>query len=252
MKNIREIKLALTVICTIVIIYFGLNYLKGINIFKSYSTYNILFNDVTGLEESNPVYVNGFPVGIVRSIDYDYTKLGRITVTIEVDNKMQIPEDSYAEIKQGLLGGTTMIIRLGQGKLLTPGESFKGNEDADVMSKAKNMMPAIEKMIPKADSILTSLNNLLGNNALNNIVLNTENITDNLRLTTNQLNVLMKTDIPVLMSQLNVVAKNGGEITSQLKEVDYLTTIHNVNNTLLESLKTLFGQPNNSVSKKSK
>ena len=235
MKNIKEIKLAITVICTIVIIYFGLSYLKGINIFKSYSTYNILFNDVTGLEESNPVYVNGFPIGIVRSIDYDYTKSGQITVKIEVDKKMQIPEDSYAEIKQGLIGGTAMMIKLGQGRVLAPGGSFKGSEEIGIMSKAKELMPTVEKMLPKIDSILTSLNNILGDPAINSIISNANTITRNLTLTTDQLNNLMKKDIPVLMAQLNVITKNTGDITSQLKEVDFISTIQNVNNTILEA-----------------
>ncbi len=234
MKNIKEIKLAVTAIFAIVVIYFGLSFLKGINVFKKYSTYYIKFNDVTGLEESNSVYVNGFPVGIVRTIDYDYSKSGNIMVKIEVDRKMKIPEGSYAEIIQGLIGGTTLQIRLGNGKLLNPGDSFYGSEERGVMAKAKELMPSVEKMVQKIDSILTSLNLLLGDQALNNIVTNTEGITANLRITTEQLNVLMKNDMPTLMNQLNCVAQNANDITSQLKMIDFIATIQNVNNTIAE------------------
>jgi len=233
MKNSKEIKLALTVICAIVVIYFGINFLKGINIFKSYSKYYINFNDVTGLEESNPVYANGYPVGIVRSISYDYEHPQNIKVEIEVDKKMRFTDDSRAEIKQGLIGGTTLSVIIGDGNALHPGDSFVGAPENGIMSKAGNMMPSIEKMVPKVDSILSSLNMLLGDTALSKIISNAEHVTHNLCITTDQLNRLMKNDLPTLMAQLNTIGHNTGDITSKLNTIDYAATIKNVNDALL-------------------
>ena len=232
MKNSKEIKLALTVICAVVVIYFGINFLKGINIFKSYSTYYINFNDVSGLEESNPVYANGYPVGIVRSINYDYEHPQNIRVKIEVDRKMRFTDNSRAEIKQGLIGGTTLSVIIGDGITLKPGDSFSGGPENGIMAKAGNMMPSIEKMVPKVDSILASLNTLLGDTALSNIIANTEYVTHNLCITTDQLNRLMKNEIPTLMAQLNAIVHNTGDITSKLNTIDYAATIKNVNDAL--------------------
>ena len=74
MKSIftKEVKIALAAICAIILLFYGINFLKGSNPFKKHNMYYVNFHDVTGLQVSNPVYTNGFPVGIVRDIDYDY------------------------------------------------------------------------------------------------------------------------------------------------------------------------------------
>ena len=71
MKSIftKEVKIALAAICAIILLFYGINFLKGSNPFKKHNMYYVNFHDVTGLQVSNPVYTNGFPVGIVRDID---------------------------------------------------------------------------------------------------------------------------------------------------------------------------------------
>ena len=70
----KEIKIALTAVVALVLLFIGLNFLKGINVFQSTNTYYVKFKNVVGLSVSNPVYANGYPVGIVRSIAYDYQR----------------------------------------------------------------------------------------------------------------------------------------------------------------------------------
>ena len=232
-KYAKEIKLALTVICAIVLIFYGINYLKGINIFQHYSTYHVRFHDVTGLEESNAVYVNGYPIGTVRKIDYDYARPGNIKVEIEVDDDMKFPQGSYAEIKSGLLGGTTLNVVLGDGdKYLSPGEEFAGAPEVGLMDKFKDMSPSIEAMVPKLDSIITNLNIILNNPSIGRTLDNAEYITSNLRTTTDCLNELLSKDIPSLMARMNHIGENAETVTDRLKNIDYENTIDNVNKTL--------------------
>ena len=70
----KEVKIALTAITAAVLVFIGVNFLKGINIFQSSNTYYVKFKNVGGLVVSNPVYANGYPVGIVRDIQYWTTK----------------------------------------------------------------------------------------------------------------------------------------------------------------------------------
>lgn len=232
-KYAKEIKLAVTSLCAILIIYYGINFLKGINMFQSYNTYYVNFTDVTGLEESNAVYANGYPIGIVREINYDYEHSENIMVKIEVDSKMRFTEDSHAELKSALLGGTTMNIVLGQSKTILPDEgTFKGYPENGLMDKVSSMTPTIENILPKVDSILAALNVLINDPALAHTLSNTEYITGNLRITTDQLNKMMKTDMPVLMAQLKEISTNSAQITSNLKNIDYAATIQTVNGTL--------------------
>ena len=90
----REVKIALTAIVAIVLLFVGLNFLKGINVFQSTQTYFVKFKDINGLVVSNSVFANGYPVGIVRTIDYDYERGEHVVVGIEVDDDMRIPNRS--------------------------------------------------------------------------------------------------------------------------------------------------------------
>ena len=215
--------------------FFGINFLKGINLFKKHNVYYVKFSDVTGLEVSNAVYSNGFPVGIVRSIDYDFAQSQGIKVMIEVDDRLRIPQGSYAELKSALLGGTTMNVVLGQAsQFLKPGDTFTGGPEQGLMARFGELAPQVETLMPKLDSILSAVNLIMNDPALMQTLHNTADITANLKTTTAQLNGLMKNDLPALMAQVNEVGKNTASLTQKLNEVDYATTISNVNKTLQE------------------
>ena len=72
MKVSKEIRIALVAIGAIVLLYFGMNFLKGMSLFSSNNRYFISFDDVTGLASSSPIYANGFRVGVVKKVDYNY------------------------------------------------------------------------------------------------------------------------------------------------------------------------------------
>ena len=72
MRN--EIKIALVAIVGIVILFFGMNFLKGLHLFASDNSYYISFDDISGLSPSSPIYANGYKVGTVKNITYDYDK----------------------------------------------------------------------------------------------------------------------------------------------------------------------------------
>lgn len=55
----KEFKIGLAAIASLIILFFGINYLKGINLFKSESYYHVDYTEVNGLALSSPVYANG-------------------------------------------------------------------------------------------------------------------------------------------------------------------------------------------------
>ena len=95
----KEVKIALTAITAAVLVFIGVNFLKGINIFQSSNTYYVKFKNVGGLVVSNPVYANGYPVGIVREIQYDYQNSEKVVVQVELDDEMRVPKGTCAELE---------------------------------------------------------------------------------------------------------------------------------------------------------
>ena len=67
----KEVKIALTAIVAIVVLFYGLQFLKGLTVFSNDDSYYVTFTDVSGLSASSPVYANGYKVGVVKDIVYD-------------------------------------------------------------------------------------------------------------------------------------------------------------------------------------
>ena len=230
----KEVKIALTAICAVVLLFYGINFLKGISLFKKNCTYYVNFNDITGLEKSSAVFVNGYPVGVVRTIDYDYEHRDNIKVGIEVDEKMRFPEGSHAELQTGMLGGTIMKVILGNSsKLLSPGQSFSGAPYQGLMEKAGDLVPTIQQMLPKLDSILTAVNVLVNDPSIAQSLHNAGYITANLKTTTDQLNAILRT-VPPMMSKLDKTSANAEVMTGKLAALDYAATLNSVNSTVAQ------------------
>ena len=213
----KEIKIALTAVVALVLLFIGLNFLKGINVFQSTNTYYVKFKNVVGLSVSNPVYANGYPVGIVRSIAYDYQRGDNVVVGIELDDEMRVAQGTTAELETDLMGGVKMNLLMGPNpaKNLEQGDTLAGDIHKGMMDKVQTMVPAIEKMVPQLDSIMQNLNKLLADPALAQTLKNTAALTGELKQSAEQLNVMMKGDIPATLATLDVQ-----------------TTLNNVNKTI--------------------
>ncbi len=230
----KEARIGLTVVVAFALLIYGLNFLKGINLFQKSNLYYIAFHNISGLAESNPVYANGYRIGIVRSIDYDYKKPGNVYVGIEIDENMRISEGSYAELESQMLGGVTMNIILAPSpKTLSPGDTITGGPKVGALDMAGQMVPQIQSVIPKLDSILININKLLMNPALNQTLSNTAQITENLKTTTATINKLLEGNVNSIAQNLEPTTKNLQDLTEKLNGLDYLTTMNNVNQTLV-------------------
>lgn len=91
MKKIfnKEFIIGICVITAIVILIFGIDYLKGINLFSPANFYYASYDNVAGLEISSPVTVDGYKVGQVREIQFDYENPGKIKVLLALNKKPQ-------------------------------------------------------------------------------------------------------------------------------------------------------------------
>ena len=230
----KEAKIGLTGIVAIALLVCGVNFLKGINLFKSGVAYYVEFENIAGLVTSSPVYANGFGVGIVRDIQYDFEHSGNIVVEIDLDSDMKLPQGTTAELESDMLGTVKMnlILPSKSARFHAAGDTLSGSVNAGMLGAAANLMPKIESMLPKLDSILGSLNSLLADQALTNTLHNTEQITANLQVTTKELNSLLKNDLPAITTNLNTVTSNFVTISDNLKDINYVATIEKVNATL--------------------
>lgn len=233
----KEVKIALTAIVAAALLFFIINFFKGINLFSPTNHYVVRFDNVAGLTVSAPVYANGYPVGTVRSISYDYASRDRVMVDVELDDEMRIPAGTRAELASQMLGGVTMSLILGPNPadVLSPGDTVEGGVHQGAIEKLEAMMPVIETMVPKIDSILTNINRLTGDPALAATLQNAAALTADLLTTTRQLNTLMENDVPQLTAHLNKIGANVETLSGNLAQVDVKGTVDNVNATLRDA-----------------
>ena len=237
MKLTKEIKIALVAIVGILVMYFGINFLKGMNLFSTNNAYYMTFDDIQGLGASTPIYADGYKVGTVDGMEYDYKENGPIKVKVDIIKDLRIPQGSKAEIVKDLMGNLQVNLLLANNprERVEPGGIIPGAVNGGMMDKAANLIPVVEKMLPKLDSILTSVNALLADPALAASLHNVETITSNLTVSTRELNTLMaglNKQVPGMIGKANGVLDNTNRLTANLASLDVQGTLNKVNQTL--------------------
>lgn len=233
----KEVKIALVAICGLVILFFGMNFLKGLNLFSSSNKYLISFKDISGLAASSPIYADGYKVGVVKNIIYDYNNTGGTVVEADIDNRLRIPKGSSAEIVSDMLGNVkvNLLLATNPRERVNPGETIQGGINDGALGKMKDMIPTVMQILPKVDSIVTSVNILLANPAIAQSLQNVEAVTGNLTVTTRRLNNLLATlegSVPGMMTRTDSILHNANTLARNLNQIDVAGTVARVDETL--------------------
>ena len=237
MKFTKEIRIALVAIVGILVMYFGINFLKGVSLFSTNNAYYMTFDDIQGLGASTPIYADGYKVGTVDKVDYDYSGSGPIKVKADINKDLRIPAGSMAEIEKDIMGNLQVNLLLANNprERIEPGSVIPGTVNAGMMGKAAQLVPVVEKMLPKLDSILTNVNALLADPAIAASLHHVETITNNLTVSTRELNTLMaglNKQVPGMIRKANGVLDNTNRLTANLADLDVQGTLNRVNATL--------------------
>jgi len=226
-KISKEFKVASLAIGSMVILYFGFNYLKGIDMFQTTNDYYVLYEHVEGLKKSNPVIIHGYSVGRVNDIMILQEKDNLVLVNINVDSDIRIGVGTIARLMStDFLGSKAIELNLvdSSGQYYDDGDTLESSFDEGITGLLK------EKAGPVADTISNMFGKL--NIILDGLARNTDKISgtiENLNGFTGTLN----NDLPVLIANLNKNSKELSELMAGIKPI--------LNNTaqLTDSLKSL-------------
>ena len=231
----KEAKIGLVSIVSLALLYLGINYLKGVNLFKPVNHYYVAFSNVKGVTVSSPVFVEGFTVGLVREISYDYDTTGKISVLVSLEDKMRINKGSYITVVNSFLGGAELHIHLNTfvDDYFKSGDTIEGRMESDMMTSVQeNLLPSIERMMPKLDSILGGLQTLVNHPALTQSLAHVEQTTASLAHSSRQLDQMLAKDVPVIVENLKGITTNFESVSGQLKALDLAGTMQAVDATL--------------------
>ena len=242
-KYTKEFAIGLSVIIALLVLFFGIDYLKGINVFHATNYYYASYTNVAGLAQSAPVTINGYKGGLVREIEYDYDHPGHIKVELSLDKQLRVPQGTKAILTTDLLGTASIELKMSTaGDYHNVGDKLIGENATGLMSSvSSDIMPGITAILPKIDSLLTAVTTIATDPALINSVQRLESIMTNLEQSSAQLSRAMNslpaiannassvmTDAKTIAGNLNTVTTDLTTVSSQLKDMPLESTLNNV------------------------
>jgi len=229
----REVKVGIMAVVAIFILYFGINFLKGIDIFKTVNYFYGKYENIDGLVPSSPVLIKGYKVGQVEEVKYDFTKQIPFTVKISIEKSIALPRDTKIELfDNGLLGGKAIQL------ILTPSLSddcYK-NGDTIVSQVGAGLLAQLSgEIMPKIDSLIAAATgkiNSLDTESLNSSLASFKTITGNLEHSSQKLDKMMQYDIPKMLANVNSMTGNLNNVSENLKKIDFEQTFASIDSTI--------------------
>lgn len=212
MKRKKEVQIGLLAILAIALAYVGINFLKGIEIFKKSTTYYAHFDNLNSVTVATPVLVSGFKVGTVRSVSFDYARGYGATVELSLDPHVRITPESQVRIKMNPLSGSELILQIGPKgtRALAEGDTIPSiSPQGDLLSVATDkILPEVANMMPTINATLERLNALLNDRNIDSTLLGLNHASQQLHG--------MVAGLNQTTHRLDPVISNVGQMTSNL------------------------------------
>ena len=248
----KEILIAVCVLSALAILVFGIDFLKGVNVFKATNYYYATYTDVQGLAVSAPVTLSGYKVGQVRDITYEYDNPGHVRVEIALDKNLRLPKGSQAVLSSDLLGTASIQLALAPGKdFYEVGSEIPGIVPKGMMDNiSDDLLPSVAAIVPKVDTLLTGVNALVSDPALAASVKRLDAITANIEKATVALNGIMRTLPPITSDIKSITAVGNIAVLSEKLStipVDSLMTTLDATAQNLKDLSEQLKSPNSTL-----
>jgi phospholipid/cholesterol/gamma-HCH transport system substrate-binding protein len=165
----KEFKVGLFVAIALVLLYFGVDFLKGRDFFETTHKYYAIYDNVDQLQKANPVLVNGFAVGRVSNIRIMQERQNKVLVELDIDSDVVLGDSTRAILDSDFLGTKSILLVIGH--VTTP----KQPKDTIKAEVAKSMLQTISSTAePVADNLQTTIRKL--NTVLDNLARNTASL----------------------------------------------------------------------------
>lgn len=248
MKVTREAKTAILVIGAVLLFVWGYSFLKGKDLFNSYKTFYVVYNDVEGLAPSAPVTINGLVIGKVTSISFKDNEEGKLLVEMQVNNHdFPISKTSHATLYEpglGLMGGKQIAIipDTENSQLAEDGDFLMSGLKPGMLSvvgeKLSPLQTKVEATVVTADSLLHNINNVFDKNTQENLHVAIEELSKTMKQFSQasaSLNGIIagnKAKIDGTMDNLNETSNNLASITDSINSADLAQTVRKLEATL--------------------
>ena len=230
MKYSKYVKLGLLVVISMAILFYGISYLKGNDVFKPNNYYYVVYDRIDGLLEANKITMNGYQIGQVKKIEFHPTQTGKLVVTLMINNTFQIPENSLAQIVSSDIMGTRSIkmILSDEKTFYNPNDTIPGAIESDLKEQVSMQVLPLknkaEQLLGTLDSAIAVLTIFFNEDARQNLSESFDNINktiDNMQTITSDLKEITtaeKANIQQTISNIKDLTKFLSENTGELEK----------------------------------
>ena len=238
MKYSREFKVGVLAIVCLGILYFGFNFLKGINIFSPTKVYVGTFDRINGLTAQAPVYIKGYQVGLVERIQYDFKQIPAFTVNVSIDKTIELPRGTQmALVADGLLGGGAIELQLplmlNRAMPYQKGDTLPTHIEPGLIDNLQTgLLANLDSLLNEANTLLASLNEQLNEGSIYATLQHIEQITRDLTVSSKDIRALTHNQLPAIMDKADATIEGLNDIINDVKAADIQGTVGKVDSTI--------------------
>lgn len=224
--------IGITTVATLLMFYFGFNFLKGIHIFDKSKMYYMTFMDLQDVERSSKVSLNGYKVGNVRSIDFDYKGLGHAVLAVALDGSLELPEGTVGVIQSNPLGGPYVELLLPkevQEGIIRPRDTIVGIPSQDMLATLKDeLVPNLNRAAISLDSLLGKLHALASDPMIHQTLGEVQKSASSIRSSSQKVDMMLSKEMPVILDHLDSSAKSIAEMSGKLNQAELDQVVKNL------------------------
>lgn len=258
MKIKTETKIGIVGVLTIAILVWGINFLKGKNLFSKYNTYYAKYTDINGLLPTSYVFINGMKVGKVTNITYMDSQMKNFLVSFDIPANIKIPSNSIAEVyNSDILGSKAMRIIIGNSQTeLSGNDTLLSQSESSMFSEIGKMLTPytdkVDNIISNLDSVVISVNQILDKNSqqeIKSMIVNVNQLSANLASLSSNLDNITSQE----KEKIHLIVENVEKLSKTFKENDdklasIIDNIANISDTLAHSnISSTMNDINNSL-----
>lgn len=242
MKHLREIKVGLLAAVCLFLLFFGFNFLKGVNIFTPTNSYHGVYTHLHGLEEQAAVYIRGHKVGQVDAIHYDFTRDSAFLVDISIKKDINLPAGTrMALVSDGMLGGMAIELQL-------PEQSQITNDKSQIVEKNSflnttyvpglmeslqgELMAHVDQAVLNVDALVSALQQQLSGDHLQRSLANVHRISDDLTKVSADMKKMMASEVPSLLQKADTAVSNLNTVVTDIQAANLPATVARVDTAL--------------------
>ena len=228
----KELRIGILVVMSIVVLVWGISYLKGSNLFDNSRTFYAIYGNIGGLQVGSGVNVNGYKVGVVKKIRLLTDKNYSLLVEISIEKDIDIPSNSVSKIvNTDIMGSKGISLILGDSNTnAQKGDTLYSDMDRSLKEEVnKQILPLknkAEQLIGSIDSIVTVITSVLSKDAresLTKSLVSLDNTFTTMSQTMTKVSKIVDQNDERISSIIKNLEGNNDEITNILKNFSELS-----------------------------